>query len=124
MCYYARGMAYPKYQNDSTRLEVDMFVKRSNLRPLYIVATNYSGYAVLYSCWNIMYDGSCHPDNAYVYTLNRVKEGHTQAELTEIELTLTRLCIDPALLKPVPQVSNICDFDPYSFPQKTVLPGR
>lgn len=117
MCYYARGISYYPNANDTTKLKVKMFTKKATERNIWVAGTNYTGYAVMYSCWMERFDGTCDPSSTFAYTLNRVREGHTAQELKEIEQILRHFCIDPADMSPIVQAGG-CNFDPLNFPKK------
>ncbi|XP_021375032.1 purpurin-like [Mizuhopecten yessoensis] len=70
-------------------------------RNLWIVRTDYTGFAVIYSCDFVRLDGTC--DDIVVYTLNRIWNGHTQEEMRQINEAMTSVCVHPSTLLPVVQ---------------------
>ncbi|OWF49514.1 purpurin-like [Mizuhopecten yessoensis] len=70
-------------------------------RNLWIVRTDYTGFAVIYSCDYVRIDGTC--DQAFVYTLNRNRNGHTPEEMSQINEVMTAVCVHPSTLLPIVQ---------------------
>ncbi|KAK3589779.1 hypothetical protein CHS0354_021112 [Potamilus streckersoni] len=70
-------------------------------RPYWVLRTDYTRYAVVYSCWRVTQDGSCDPDRTYIWTLSRRPTGHSQSELHEIYTALHSACIKADNLIPV-----------------------
>ncbi|XP_060083331.1 purpurin-like [Ylistrum balloti] len=97
-CYYAQGLNIPR--NESNVAKTDYIFQGSKF-PIWIIKTDYEGYALIYSCWNTNANGECSPGSSYVISLNRVMEGHTAAELAQVEAASTEVCVPPESLRPV-----------------------
>lgn len=71
-------------------------------KPVWLVQTDYTSYAVLYSCWQEREDGSCEPSSAYIGYLQRTKDPLPERTEEEIRTVIGQSCIDPNVLRPVP----------------------
>ncbi|XP_069104951.1 retinol-binding protein 4-like [Argopecten irradians] len=111
-CFYAQGINKPV--NISLPAKTD-FLFQGNSFPIWVISTDYEGYAVIYSCWNTDVDGACTPDSSYVTSLNRVMEGHTTEELRKVEAASSYVCVPPDLLRPVIHDGG-CFFNATDFP--------
>ncbi|XP_033760601.1 retinol-binding protein 4-like [Pecten maximus] len=113
-CYYAQGINKPT--NLSIPAKTDFLFQGSSF-PIWIISTDYEGYAVIYSCWNTDVNGECTPDSSYVISLNRVMEGHTAEELKQVEAASSYVCVQPNLLRPVIHDGG-CAFNATDFPSQ------
>lgn len=96
--------------------QFDTMVSRASRKtPNWVVSTDYEGYAVIYSCWKEREDGTCNPDYAYMWTLNRKQSGHTPEQEVEIKRAAERMCVPSENFKTFEQDGN-CKFNPDKFP--------
>ena len=93
------------------------YIKTGWSNTFYVVDTDYTGYAVIYACREVFSNGKCNPSKAFVLTLNRVKEGHTQMELDKIDAVIPQLCVNKALQ--MIQHTGKCGFIPGAFPKSS-----
>ncbi|XP_021349819.1 retinol-binding protein 4-like [Mizuhopecten yessoensis] len=111
-CFYAHGVNNPP--NVSIPAKTD-YSFQGSLFPIWVISTDYVGYAVIYSCWDTNVNGECSDNSAHVLTLNRVMEGHTPAELAKVEETSTYVCVPPTSLRSVLHNGG-CAFNASYFP--------
>ncbi|XP_069137502.1 purpurin-like [Argopecten irradians] len=118
VCDYMKGKGSipDKTQPQKMVVHYDTLLTRSSRKnPYWIVSTDYEGFAVIYSCRKEREDGTCDPDYAYMWTLNRKREGHTPEQEEEIKWAATRMCVSPDNFKTFKQDGS-CSFDPEKFP--------
>lgn len=92
----------------------------SKTYPYWVAKTDYDGYAVMYSCWQKLENGTCHPEYTYLWTLNRKPTGHTPAQMEEIKQAAADLCIPMDNYKTFKQDGG-CEFDPNDPPKGGTL---
>lgn len=81
----------------------------------WILGTDYESFAVVYTCWKHLEDGTCDPSESYVWTLSRTMTGHALTDLAAINDFVPFVCISPRNFKSFRQDGG-CDFNPFNFP--------
>jgi len=69
-----------------------LFSSVREAQPYWIMTTDYQS-ALVYSCRDILPDGTCNPDHTYAWTINRHPEGHTPQQQADIDAKITELCL-------------------------------
>lgn len=111
-----KGIIPDKSHPEKMEAQFDTMVSRASRKtPNWVVSTDYEGYAVIYSCWKEREDGTCNPDYAYMWTLNRKQSGHTPEQEVEIKRAAERMCVPSENFKTFEQDGN-CKFNPDKFP--------
>lgn len=115
-CFYSIHSAVPVPESNLTKYD---FLHTKYKLPgdsMWIVSTDYDGFAVTYGCDEILpQSGYCDPSTEVVYTLNRKVTGHTPEQLGQIEDALNSVCVSSRTLKPMHHHGE-CAFDPEQFP--------
>ena len=81
----------------------------------WILATDYEAYAVVFTCWRNLADGTCASTESYVWTLSRTLSRHALTDLAAINDYVPLVCLSPKNFMTFQQDGN-CDFNPFNFP--------
>ncbi|KAH3770742.1 hypothetical protein DPMN_172035 [Dreissena polymorpha] len=73
--------------------------KKFGTKDVWLVKTDYTRYAVLYSCWDKTPDGRCAPGSAYAGVLQRSRDPLPEDAVTDIHAELNDCCISPKSLR-------------------------
>ena len=95
-CDFMTGYAEipDKSQSHLIHLQFNTFyLQAAKPNPYWVIATDYE-FAVVYSCYQKMEDGTCNPSKAYLWTLNRNRKGHTLVQKAAIEEAAAKVCME------------------------------
>ncbi|XP_076100920.1 retinol-binding protein 4-like [Mytilus galloprovincialis] len=81
----------------------------------WVLSTDYESYAVVFTCWNTLEDGTCDPEESYIWTFTRSLSGHSLSDLAAINDAVPFVCMSPRDFKTFQQDGG-CDFNPFNFP--------
>ncbi|KAL4239560.1 hypothetical protein ACF0H5_000372 [Mactra antiquata] len=68
--------------------------RKIGMKPGWILKTDYSNYAIIFSCWKELADGRCEPDQAYAAVIQRTSKPLPQSKLAEVEKALKSACVN------------------------------
>ncbi|KAL3853895.1 hypothetical protein ACJMK2_013193 [Sinanodonta woodiana] len=75
-CPVGEGVAQVIEQSQSERMTAELDTRLGRMlgaKPFWVLKTDYTSYALIYSCWEVTADGRCSPDSTYAGVMQRDK---------------------------------------------------
>lgn len=75
--------------------------RKIGMKPGWILKTDYDNYAIIYSCWDVLSDGTCDPNQTYAVVIQRSTKSLPSDKQCEVDHALKSACVDQSKLSPV-----------------------